>query len=99
MELFRRFVWNIFRLENEHLNNREKYRAIREVPLPIYPSSNLVEPESIFKKIFCCFLKSEKNHQKDEEININNSKDNEYDDISRESKSFDETFPILVEEK
>ncbi|KAL0481202.1 hypothetical protein AKO1_012592 [Acrasis kona] len=33
-ELFRRFVWNVFRLENEHLNNADKFRAVVEVPLP-----------------------------------------------------------------
>ena len=34
VEILRRIVWNIFRLENEHLTNCEHYRLIREVPLP-----------------------------------------------------------------
>jgi hypothetical protein len=34
IEIFRRFVWNIFRLENEHLNNCGQYRAVRDIPLP-----------------------------------------------------------------
>lgn len=34
LELFRRFIWNVFRVENEHLNNCENYRVVRDVPLP-----------------------------------------------------------------
>jgi len=33
-EVFRRFQWNFFRLENEHLGNVDQLRATREVPLP-----------------------------------------------------------------
>jgi xenotropic and polytropic retrovirus receptor 1 len=33
-EAFRRFQWNFFRLENEHLGNVAQLRATREVPLP-----------------------------------------------------------------
>lgn len=29
--LFRRFMWNFFRLENEHLNNCGKFRAVRDI--------------------------------------------------------------------
>ena len=31
LELFRRFVWNFFRLENEHLNNCGHFRAVRDI--------------------------------------------------------------------
>lgn len=31
LEVFRRFMWNFFRLENEHLNNCGKFRAIRDI--------------------------------------------------------------------
>ncbi|GMY13726.1 phosphate transporter PHO1 homolog 9 [Fagus crenata] len=34
LEILRRGIWNFFRLENEHLNNAEKYRAFKSVPLP-----------------------------------------------------------------
>ncbi|CAM8912804.1 unnamed protein product [Rhodiola kirilowii] len=34
LEIFRRGVWNFFRLENEHLYNVGKYRAFKSVPLP-----------------------------------------------------------------
>lgn len=30
-EVFRRFVWNFFRLENEHINNCGKFRAVRDI--------------------------------------------------------------------
>lgn len=29
--IFRRFVWNYFRLENEHLNNCGNFRAVRDI--------------------------------------------------------------------
>ncbi|KAH1004031.1 hypothetical protein HUJ04_003845 [Dendroctonus ponderosae] len=31
LEVFRRFVWNFCRLENEHLNNCGKFRAVRDI--------------------------------------------------------------------
>ncbi|KAM9975156.1 hypothetical protein ACTFIW_008634 [Dictyostelium discoideum] len=34
IEILRRGQWNIFRLENEHLNNCGKFRVTREIPLP-----------------------------------------------------------------
>ncbi|KAL0483199.1 hypothetical protein AKO1_014851 [Acrasis kona] len=34
LEILRRFIWNMFRLENEHLHNAEKYRVVTEIPLP-----------------------------------------------------------------
>ncbi|XP_052868555.1 xenotropic and polytropic retrovirus receptor 1 isoform X1 [Anopheles cruzii] len=33
LEVFRRFVWNFFRLENEHLNNCGKFRAVRDISI------------------------------------------------------------------
>ncbi|XP_057781464.1 phosphate transporter PHO1-like [Salvia miltiorrhiza] len=34
LEVIRRGHWNYYRLENEHLNNVGKYRAVKAVPLP-----------------------------------------------------------------
>ncbi|PKI78601.1 hypothetical protein CRG98_000978 [Punica granatum] len=34
LEVIRRGHWNFYRLENEHLNNVGKFRAIKTVPLP-----------------------------------------------------------------
>ncbi|KAI3784854.1 hypothetical protein L1987_43961 [Smallanthus sonchifolius] len=34
LEIIRRGIWNFFRLENEHLNNVGKFRAVKTVPLP-----------------------------------------------------------------
>lgn len=36
LEVIRRGHWNFYRLENEHLNNAGKYRAIKPVPLPFH---------------------------------------------------------------
>ena len=32
VEILRRCIWNVFRLENEHLNNCGKFREVRDVP-------------------------------------------------------------------
>ncbi|TNN12929.1 Xenotropic and polytropic retrovirus receptor 1 [Schistosoma japonicum] len=40
LEVIRRFIWNFFRLENEHLNNCGQFRAVRDIfitPLPKRP--------------------------------------------------------------
>lgn len=37
---FRRFVWNFFRLENEHLNNCGKFRAVRDISVAPMDSSD-----------------------------------------------------------
>ncbi|KAI3761968.1 hypothetical protein L1987_52391 [Smallanthus sonchifolius] len=34
LQIIRRGLWNFFRLENEHLNNVGKFRAVKSVPLP-----------------------------------------------------------------
>jgi hypothetical protein len=44
-EIARRGIWNIFRLENEHLNNCGKFRAVLEVPLPFHPTDMQEEQE------------------------------------------------------
>ncbi|CAO3565673.1 unnamed protein product [Mortierella alpina] len=36
LEVLRRWVWNFFRLENEHLNNCGQFRAIKDIPLPFH---------------------------------------------------------------
>lgn len=42
LSVCRRFVWNFFRLENEHLNNCGKFRAVRDICIaPIAPSDPL----------------------------------------------------------
>jgi hypothetical protein len=42
-EIFRRFMWNFFRVENEHMTNVGHFIASRDVPLPFsipYPTSD-----------------------------------------------------------
>ncbi|KAI4368976.1 hypothetical protein MLD38_017473 [Melastoma candidum] len=36
LEVIRRGLWNFFRLENEHLNNAGRFRAVKAVPLPFH---------------------------------------------------------------
>ncbi|KAG0483207.1 hypothetical protein HPP92_011291 [Vanilla planifolia] len=36
LEVIRRGHWNFYRLENEHLNNAGKFRAVKTVPLPFH---------------------------------------------------------------
>ncbi|XP_014487113.1 PREDICTED: xenotropic and polytropic retrovirus receptor 1 isoform X2 [Dinoponera quadriceps] len=40
LEVFRRFVWNFFRLENEHLNNCGQFRAVRDISIAPIESSD-----------------------------------------------------------
>ncbi|XP_055376892.1 xenotropic and polytropic retrovirus receptor 1 [Condylostylus longicornis] len=42
LEVFRRFIWNFFRLENEHLNNCGKFRAVRDISVAPMDSSDQV---------------------------------------------------------
>ncbi|TFY73631.1 hypothetical protein EWM64_g10381 [Hericium alpestre] len=44
LEILRRWQWNFYRLENEHLGNMDQYRITREVPLPY--SFDEIEQES-----------------------------------------------------
>ncbi|GJV03206.1 phosphate transporter PHO1, partial [Tanacetum coccineum] len=39
-EVIRREHWNYYRLENEHLNNVGKYRAVKTTPLPFYETDS-----------------------------------------------------------
>ncbi|KAJ0704208.1 hypothetical protein HanPI659440_Chr14g0560101 [Helianthus annuus] len=34
LEIVRRGLWNFFRVENKHLNNVGKFRAVKSIPLP-----------------------------------------------------------------
>ncbi|KAG6420945.1 hypothetical protein SASPL_117491 [Salvia splendens] len=36
LEILRRGIWNFFRLEHEHFNNVENYRAFKSIPMPFY---------------------------------------------------------------
>lgn len=46
MEIFRRFIWNYFRLENEHLNNCGQFRVVRDISIyPLNPSEVPLDDE------------------------------------------------------
>jgi len=59
LEVMRRFVWNFFRLENEHLNNCGKFRAVRDIsvaPLDASDQQQIInmmddpDPKNYFRK-------------------------------------------------
>lgn len=39
IEITRRCIWNIFRLENEHINNCGEFRVVRDIPPLLTPTS------------------------------------------------------------
>lgn len=46
MEVFRRFVWNFFRVENEHLNNCGDFRVVRDISIhPLDPTEVPLDEE------------------------------------------------------
>ncbi|KAL5011684.1 hypothetical protein ScPMuIL_010235 [Solemya velum] len=47
LEVFRRFVWNFFRLENEHLNNCGQFRAVRDISIAPIDSNDRAELEDM----------------------------------------------------
>ncbi len=58
MKTFSRFIWNFFRLENEHLNNCGKFRAVRDIsvaPLDASDQQQIIklmdepDPRNIFR--------------------------------------------------
>lgn len=53
LEVFRRFMWNFFRLENEHLNNCGKFRAVRDISVaPIDQSDQVKLNVFLFNIVF-----------------------------------------------
>ena len=47
LELFRRFIWNFFRLENEHLNNCGQFRAVRDISIVPIDSNDQSQLEEL----------------------------------------------------
>ncbi|XP_060078011.1 solute carrier family 53 member 1-like isoform X1 [Ylistrum balloti] len=47
LEVFRRFVWNFFRLENEHLNNCGQFRAVRDISIAPIDSNDQTQLEDM----------------------------------------------------
>ena len=46
LEITRRFFWNFFRLENEHLNNCGAFRVIRDIAIhPLDPNDLVLNDE------------------------------------------------------
>ncbi|XP_071096597.1 solute carrier family 53 member 1-like isoform X1 [Haliotis cracherodii] len=52
LEVFRRFVWNFFRLENEHLNNCGQFRAVRDISIGPIDSSNEMQIVEMMDELY-----------------------------------------------
>lgn len=46
---YRRYAWNYFRLENEHLNNVGKFRAVRDISIGPMRQNDLRGPEGVIQ--------------------------------------------------
>ena len=49
LEVVRRFIWNFFRLENEHLNNCGQFRAVRDILILKSQKQNTVDLSAILE--------------------------------------------------
>lgn len=59
----RRFIWNFFRLENEHINNCGKFRAVRDISIIPMDASDQAQVSSLLPLTGCllhylCFFPS-----------------------------------------
>jgi hypothetical protein len=55
-EIFRRAMWSVFRLENEHLHNTEGYRKIAHIPLHFdLPIQQTAAPKSTSARFLVIF--------------------------------------------
>ncbi|KAK9298294.1 hypothetical protein QLX08_008305 [Tetragonisca angustula] len=53
LEVFRRYMWNYFRLENEHLYNVGKFRAVRDISIGPYKGNKYDEPKAAIHLMDC----------------------------------------------
>jgi len=51
LEVTRRFIWNFFRLENEHLNNIGEFRAVRDISITPFRKDDHQQVENIVDDI------------------------------------------------
>jgi hypothetical protein len=50
LEIWRRFFWNFFRLENEHLNNCGEFRAVRDISIAPIKDDDVVKLEKMMDR-------------------------------------------------
>lgn len=67
LEVFRRFVWNYFRLENEHLNNCGKFRAVRDISVAPIESSDQIQILRMMDEEDGVINRGKRKHQKKKE--------------------------------
>ncbi|UJR20091.1 hypothetical protein I4U23_023223 [Adineta vaga] len=87
IELIRRFSWNFFRLENEHLNNCGRYRVIRDISIkPIGAGIDFTLVDSRLNKKFS--LRSRRCQTITEEDNITTGDQAAMDDLENNIADF-----------
>lgn len=47
LEVTRRFIWNFFRLENEHINNCGEFRAVRDISITPFHNDDIKQLETV----------------------------------------------------
>merc|ERR1711970_549480 len=50
LEIWRRFCWNFFRLENEHLNNCGEFRAVRDISIAPIKDDDIIKLERMMDR-------------------------------------------------
>lgn len=62
--IFRRFIWNFFRLENEHLNNCGQFRAVRDISVVPMESNDQAYLEQVMDDMEGLALTKRRSQQK-----------------------------------
>ena len=60
LEIYRRSVWNLFRLENEHLNNCGDFRAVRDISIAPVKDDDITKLEKMMDMSYGIFNRSKK---------------------------------------
>eukprot|EP01080_Neovahlkampfia_damariscottae_P006152 gene6152-10159_t len=104
LEIFRRFMWNNIRIENEFLNNIGEYRPVRDLPLP-FEITELTEKKKTLKKvrnqvrnIFAKYESSLDDPSLTELIEISNDRNTIIDQMSSIMDQMDDTIEINLDE-
>lgn len=86
-EVFRRFVWNYFQLENEHLNNCGHFRAINDIsvaPMDISDKTSILRMMDQYDGVT--------NHRNNENYDSENTHHNFLNDLNKPQDGLDYSF-------
>ncbi|XP_071947796.1 xenotropic and polytropic retrovirus receptor 1 homolog [Antedon mediterranea] len=80
LEVFRRFVWNFYRLENEHLNNCGEFRAVRDISVAPLTEDDIKDLEGMMDDEEEVPLYKSKSKKNGRCVRWENEEDDEEDD-------------------